>query len=214
MRNPEADAARMAERRNHILETAFKLFTEKNIDSVTMAEIAAATYGNTTLHRYFNDKQSIVIATATWAFEEYRKNSRKSFKDGEWEELTAARQFEFYLDSFINMYRNHKNLLRFNQFFNIYVKGEHLDDSALKPYKNMIMNLRERFSSLYEKAKKDKTLRTDIDEEQIFSTTLHIMLAIVTRYAVGLVYMPENDFDPEKDILFLKNAFMREYVCE
>ncbi len=213
MRNPEADAARMAERKNHILRTAFGLFSEKNIASVTMAEIAAATYGNTTLHRYFSDKQSIVIATATWAFEEYRLTNSKRLKDSDWNRLTAAEQFEFYLDSFLNMYRNNKNLLRFNQFFNIYVKGENLDDSTLKPYKEMILNLKSNFNVIYEKAKSDKTLRTDISAEQIFSTSLHLMLATVTRYAVGLVYIPEDGFEPENDLLILKNALMNEYVC-
>ena len=51
----------------------------------------------------------------------------------------------------------------------------------------------------------------DVSEEKMFSTTLHLMLAAVTRYAVGLVYVPENGFEPEKELLVLKEALLQKY---
>ena len=45
----------------------------------------------------------------------------------------------------------------------------------------------------------------------MFSTTLHLMLAAVTRYAVGLVYIPESGFDAEKELEKLKEAMMLRY---
>ena len=64
---------------------------------------------------------------------------------------------------------------------------------------------------MYLKAEQDHTIRTDEPEELMFSKTLHLMLAVVTRYAVGLVYTPENGFDPEKELLFQKNMILKEY---
>ena len=55
------------------------------------------------------------------------------------------------------------------------------------------------FHLMYEKARQDRTIRVDVPEEEMLSVTLHLMLAVVTRYAVGLVYEPES-FDPEKEI--------------
>ena len=57
--------------------------------------------------------------------------------------MTAAEIFEFYLDSFIELYKNHRDLLRFNQFFNVYVQSEHIDAETLKPYRGMIDRLKE-----------------------------------------------------------------------
>ena len=45
----------------------------------------------------------------------------------------------------------------------------------------------------------------------MFSTTLHLMLAAVTRYAIGLVYIPENGFDAEKELEKLKEAMLLRY---
>ena len=45
----------------------------------------------------------------------------------------------------------------------------------------------------------------------MFSKTLHLMLASATRYAVGLVYTPEGVFDPEEELLFLKNVLIEKY---
>ena len=48
-------------------------------------------------------------------------------------------------------------------------------------------------------------------EEEIFSIILHLMLAAVTRYAVGLVYIPESGFDAEKELERMKIALLHEY---
>ena len=64
---------------------------------------------------------------------------------------------------------------------------------------------------MYLKAKQDKTLRTDDPEEKMFSTTIHLMLAAVTRYAVGLVYIPESGFDAMEELETQKRAIFREY---
>ena len=64
---------------------------------------------------------------------------------------------------------------------------------------------------MYTRAKQDRTIRTDETEEEMFSTTLHLMLAAVTRYAVGLVYVPESGFDAEKELEKMKMALLHEY---
>ena len=45
----------------------------------------------------------------------------------------------------------------------------------------------------------------------MFSTTLHLMLAAATRYAIGLVYIPESGFDAEKELEKLKEALLMRY---
>ncbi len=103
-------------------------------------------------------------------------------------------------------------MLRFNQFFNIYVKAEQIDPEVLKPYQELVKELYSRFDGIYEKAKKDHTVRTDISEQKLFTATLHLMLATVTRYAVGLVYQPRDGTTPEEELGLLKDMLMREYA--
>ena len=212
MRNKEKDAAQMAIKRKHFLEKAYELFTKKNIESVTMIEVAKECgYGTMTLYRYFSTKPELVVAVAAWIWEQTIREITERRPKAGFEKMMASDIFEFYLDSFIELYRNKRDLLRFNQFFNIYIQSERIDPAVLKPYREIIEGLRTGFHVIYEKAKQDHTVRTDETEEEMFSATLHLMLAAVTRYAIGLVYIPENGFDAEKELEKLKDALLMRY---
>lgn len=215
MRNKEKDAAQMAIKRRDFLEKAYELFTKKNIESVTMIEVARECgYGKMTLYRYFSTKPELVVAVAAWIWGQTIRENQERRPNADFEGMTAAQIFEFYLESFIELYRNHRDLLRFNQFFNIYIQSERIDPEVMKPYRDIIEGLRTSFHVVYERAEQDHTIRTDEPEEEMFSTTLHLMLAAVTRYAVGLVYIPESGFDAEKELKVLKSAILREYKEE
>ena len=199
-----------AERRMNFLETGFSLFSTKGISSVSMQEVADKSgCGIATLYRYFHTKAELVVAVSAWKWSEYYKE----INSGEETETTAAQDLAFFLDSFVDLYRNHKDLLRFNQFFNIYVFSEQIGEGELGSYQTFIRFLEEGFHELAEKAQRDGTMRTDIPEKVIFSTTLHLMMAAATRYAVGLVYQPEEGYDPEDELIFLRNALMEKYCC-
>ena len=200
-------------KRNDFLKTGFRLFSEKSIETVTLTQVAeAAGYGQTTMYRYFDKKPGFVVAVATWKWEQFQEENKKRRPSVDFEGMTAAEVFGFYLDSFLELYRNHKDLLRFNQFFNVYMLSEHIDSGTLQPYQEMIEHLKERFHIMYARAEQDHTIRTDEPEDKMFSKTLHLMLASATRYAVGLVYTPEGEFDPEDELLFLKNVLMEKYT--
>ena len=209
MRDKEKDAAQMAIKRKDFLEKSYELFTKKNIESVSMIEIAKACgYGTMTLYRYFNTKPQLVVAVATWIWGQTIRENHGRRPSDNFEGMTAAQIFEFYLDSFIELYRNHRDLLRFNQFFNIYIQSEHIDPEVMKPYRDIIEGLKSEFHVIYARAEQDHTIRTDESEEEMFSTTLHLMLAAVTRYAIGLVYIPDSGFDAEKELEKLKEALL------
>lgn len=75
---------------------------------------------------------------------------------------TAAEDYEFFLDSFLELYREHADLLRFNQFFNVYVRAERIAGEQLHSYDDMIGTVRGRFHAIREKC--DGTLRADTME--------------------------------------------------
>lgn len=211
MRNKEKDAAEKAVKRQNMIETAFRIFSENNIDSVSMPDIAKECgYGIATLYRYFNTKMALVVAVSTWAFGQYSASYRQRLNEIGFKQMTALEEYAAFLDSFLDLYRSHKELLRFNQFFNIYVAGAGAEMEQMEPYLNMIKTIGSGFHSVYEKGKTDGTLRTDISETEMFSSTLHLMLAATTRYAVGLIYLPDEK-KSEAELLLLKKMLLREY---
>ena len=210
-RNLEKDAIEMAAKNQRILENGFRIFAENTIEKVTMLDVAkAAGIAISSLYRYYSTKPKLVLAISTWAWDRYVRENERIEAETAKPDRTAADMFESYLDSFLDLYRNHRNLLRFNQFFNIYLMSEAISEEEMGPYLDMVKGLERRFGRIYQKAQQDGTLRTDISEKKMFTTTLHLMLAVVTRYAVGLVYNAESD--AEEELRLQKDMLMRQFV--
>ena len=206
-RNREKDEAEKAVRGKQAMESAFRLFSEKGIDLVTMADISEDSgVGRSSLYRYFSNKVELVIAIGTWKWSEYiatRDYSRVN-------QMNAAQALRCYMDGFIDLYRTHSDILRFNYYFNSFLRNEQVTQEQKQPYLDVVDKQRVWFHGLYEKGMKDGTIRKDISEETMFSSLFHIMLAAVTQYAVGLVYEPGTD--PESELILLENALIKEYT--
>lgn len=207
-RSPERDAQKVATTKRKLLQAAFRLFADRTIEAVTMTEVAeAAGYSVATVYRYYKSKPVLVVETATRVWEQYLKENDRRFSA---ENRTAAQEYERYLEAFLDLYRNYRDLLRFNQFFNAYVLTADVSPEQMTPYMDLIRDLKQRFSKTYEKGKADGTLRTDVPEQEIFSATMHLMLAAVTRYAAGLVYVEGSD--PAQELELMKALMMRHYT--
>ena len=155
MRNKEKDELEMAERRNTILREGFRLFEAKGIETTGMQEIANACHlGIATLYRYYKNKIDLVIDIGTRQWQEYFVDIQKKRSQRNVDRMTAAENLEFYLSFYIDLYNNHKDLLRFNSNFNSYVMHEGVSAEQLKPYLKAIGSIAVLFHELYEKGKK------------------------------------------------------------
>ena len=113
----------MTERREKLLSTGFRLFAERSIESVKRREIATASgIGIATLYRYFKTKTDMVIEIGTKKWQEYYPEEEEAFRRCGGAGMTAVEEMEFFPDWFIDLYRNHKDILRFNRNFDTYVK--------------------------------------------------------------------------------------------
>ncbi len=210
MRGQAKDQANIAEKKKRLMETGFRLFSEKGIEAVSMSEIADASgIPRASIYRYFPTKQDLVVAISAWMWDGLIQERLSTVYDGK---DTGARIFAAFLDSFLQMYRNHRDILRFNQFFNVYVAREGTPPERLQPFLEIIDSVALQFHEAYEMGRRDGTLRTDIPENEMFSGSIHLMLAGVTRYAVGLIYDSGNA--PEKELLLLKEMLLRQYTTE
>lgn len=213
MRNPKKDAVEHEKRRQAFLEHGFELFSSKSIEAINLQDVAKASgYGIATLYRYFTNKAQFAVAIAEWKWRDFFTENRRRRSSDAFEGKNAAYMLAFYLDSFLELYRKHKDLLRFNQLFNIYIRSENVDVGTVSDYRALMKPVKDLFHEMYERAKKDYTVRTDIPEEEMLSATIHLMLAAVTRYAVGLVYQPEGGFDDIKELETLKELLLMKYT--
>ena len=197
--DPKQDALQKEETNRRILDVGFCIFSEMSIDKVSMANVAnKAGIGIATLYRYYRTKPELVVAVGTHVWSNFIRDYTPIRND---DKMTAVEELEFFLDSFLELYKNHKKLLCFNQFFNIYIRNEAVPPKALNSYNEMVDRLAMRFHRTYVKGERDKTLCTEMSEKAMFLSIVHLMLAAVTRYAIGLVY--EKDSESYKDVLYV-----------
>ena len=162
MRGVGKEAILIAAKRREFIEQAYILFCEKNIESVSLQDIANRTdYGIATLYRYFTNKPTLVVETAICKWEEYLGVNMENRPTKDFSGMTAAQIFEFYLESFINLYRNNRDLLRFNQFFNVYIQAENIDPAVMKPYLDFIVRIKDNFNIVFQRSKTDHTMVSD-----------------------------------------------------
>ncbi len=201
------------DKQQHIMKTAYELFSKSGIIPVTMADIAKASgVGRVTVFRYFTSKAELVIAVSTWKWREYIQAHQAALPPERLEKLTGAEYLRFYLDSFLDLYRSHPDLLRFNYDFNSFLRFEAGAAEQKQPYLQMVNALGARFHRLYARGLRDGTLRADISESTMFSASFHIMLAAATRYAVGLVVMYEDGYDPESELVLLEELLLSRFT--
>lgn len=208
MRNRQKDAAQIAEKKTRIVEVGFRMFSQRGIDAVTMPEIAEASgVARASLYRYFATKLDLAVAISArmWG-EVLREDDVERLRA----DHTAAQLYAHFLDRFLDIYRNHRNLLRFNQSFNAFVAKEGASSDQMRPFGEVIDLIAARFHVVYSQGAADGTLRTDIPENEMFSATLHLMLAATTRYAVGLIY--DGGVEPIRELELLKSMLLERYT--
>lgn len=209
MRDPASDAAEMARRRELLLETGFRLFAHQTIESVKLQDIAAESgVGIATLYRYFETKQNLVIEIGAKKWREYYLEEEEEYLRRNGSSMTAAEEMEYYLDCFIDLYRNHKDLLRFNRNFDSYVKHEGCTAEQMRHYNEAVNVFAGKFHSLCLRTEKDGTLNIRQSERKLFVSTMYIMLSAAGKFAEGLIYPPDEDRDMSEELIMLKNMIL------
>ena len=200
------------EKQQRILDAGFKLFSERGIEPVTMPEVAqAGGVGRATLFRYYPSKLELVIAIGAWKWEEYIKERRANVSPEARARMTGAERLRLFMDSFVDLFRNHSDILRFNYNFNSFLHYETTAADRKQPYLKVVENLGEQFHALYQRGIADGTLNAEISEQTMFTSSFHIMLAAATRYAVGLVIV-EKAGDPESELWMLEELLLSRFT--
>ncbi len=203
----------MSVKRTDFLEKGYELFSTRTIEAVNLTDVAdASAYGIATLYRYFRKKPGFVVAVAAWKWEQIRQVSSRRESEMAWEGKNSAELLEAFLEFFLKLYREYPDLLRFNRFFNIYVQSENLDPEVMAPYHELIRGMEKAFGIMYKRAEEDGKVRTDMPEEEMFSLVFHLMMAAVTRYAVGLDYTTGSGCDALRELTVEKDMLLDRFL--
>jgi len=192
-----------------IPEVAFEMFAEKGIDAVSMQNIAdEVKLGFTTMYRYYGKKSALVIEIAAKKWNEYAAVVEARYAQLNGSAFTAKEELEFYLDSYIDLYKNHKALLKFNRNFDIYVLEEKPPVEEMQIYYEAVNFFKRKFHFAFGKAEKDGTIRTDIPEEKVFFGIMYSMLAAAAKYACGIIYPADGTLDHTMELEIQKEAYV------
>lgn len=197
-----------------ILDGAFEVFVSKSIEAATFDDVAKKSgVGVATVYRYYKNKQTLATAVAVHEWEKFYDGF---IDDRPIEYVTgimARDRLEYTLDMLIDMYVNNKLLLIYNGNYNHFIQGYEIEEESLNEYIGMSNVVNDRFHLMYEKAKDDKSIRTDMSEDELFRITCHTMIAACQYYAGGFIWGASANRDYTKDLLVLKQMMM-DYVTK
>ena len=121
-RNAEKDLREESRRRAQILEAGLALFSAQGIESVSMNAVAAAAgVGPTTLFKYYQTKEKLVVAISAaawsreWALAAERCGMEKLMN------FTAYEMIRYYTDWMISLYLRQPELLRFSENYKTFI---------------------------------------------------------------------------------------------
>ena len=215
MRNTEKDEREMAERRERMLRTGLALFAEKGIEAVPLQTVAdACGIGVATMYRYFNTKLDFVIAIGAKEWEAFFREVEEEYVRHGGDTMNAAEELGFYLNSYILLYREHPEILRFNQNFNGFIVHEKATLPQLADYLKAVEPFQQKFHLLYEKGLRDGSICIEEPEQTMFNATMHIMLAVCGRYAQGVVVKGGGQGDLTQELMILKDMILDRYVTQ
>lgn len=200
-RNIEKDTQEEARRRKQILEAGFKLFSEQGIENVSMNAVAAAAgVGPTTLFKYYQTKEKLVVAISGMAWSAVWQNNYAETGLEGFARLSAYEMIENYTDSMIALYQKQPALLRFSGNYKTFINRRHMKDEELKEHLDPLESIHTVFKIAYRRAQTDHSIRTDIPEDVLFTTIAIGMLAMAERYAQGIVWAGRGEEDHTREL--------------
>lgn len=208
-RNIARDEREAGRRKKQLLEAGFDLFSRHGIEAVSLQMVAdAADVGIATLYKYYQNKLNLVIAISANVWEAVWKEVLQAVGPEELERRNAYQLVELYCDIMLRLYRERPELLRFSANYKSYICREGASEEQLAAQLDALKPINVLFHRKYEEAEADGSIRTDLPEEELFTTVTLTMLGMAERYAQGLVWAGSPAGDYGKELSHLKDMLL------
>jgi AcrR family transcriptional regulator len=173
---------------------------EKGINTLKISDIAKKVkIGEATIYRYFGTKTNIVIEVGVSLWKDiFNQLSKLPEKENGYESVKAF--FSFFLEG----YKSYKEVFIFlDQFDSLMVK-EKVSKELLKPYDYALYEVKKIYDDLYACGLNDESIRKDLNPDEFYYTTTHMILGICKRLATNGDILPSDDL--VQDIVQIKLA--------
>lgn len=164
--------------------------------------------GVATLYNYYQTKVKLVIAISGKIWGDLWKEILEEKGPEIFESFTAYQYIEFYTDQIIRIYRERPEILRFSNNYKNFISREKVRGEALAEHLDVLKPAGALYHKFYEQARSDKSIRTDIPEQQLFTSVAIAMLAVAERYAQGIVWADDHKEDHTQELEFLKGMLL------
>lgn len=171
-------------RKDRIVQTAFRLFCEKGIEKVTLADIARESkVGNTSVYRYFNNKPQLVKETLSILWKQIGKSLEESAEaTKDYDTMTGFEQLRIRLDGCKKLYLENSDYVLFSYETKLYLQRNNVQLTK-EQYDNLMYEIKEPCISAIDKGKADRTVPTEEDSEDLF----YAIWGAVRGYVVKVV---------------------------
>ena len=207
-RNTERDEREAIRRKSQLINAGFELFSANGIETVSLNVVAEkADVGVATMYNYFQNKVNFVIAISTSIWGEMWEQIWESFSD-ELSKMTAYELVDFYCNRIIEIYNERPELLKFSANYKTFLHREGATQEQYSAQIEALDSIWHLFQQKYHEAKGNQCIRTDIPEDELFSSVTVTMLSMAERYTQGIVWANTQNGNHSKDLIHLKEMIL------
>ena len=192
-------------RKEEVVAAAIAIFKEKGIDQTKMMDIAEkAEVGVASVYRYFKTKFDLVIAAATWLWQEEISSLYHQFYNAAFDELSGAEQVRAILGIFINIYLEYPEYMSFLEYFDNYIVKEEILAEKLEAYEQSIMDLKTGLFNAIEQGKRDGSIKESIESNSFYITITHALMSLSQKLILrGTILKSDYEVQGEQQLWML-----------
>lgn len=175
----------MKERRKTIIDTAFRLFCERGIEDVPLAEIAKeAKVGETTIYRYFDNKTTLVLEAFVILWDMIMSKVEQTVENTEnYQLLTGFEQMAVWLDSFRQLYINNSDFILFSYEAKLYLLRHKIKLNRFQQ-DTLMQSIKGPCLAALEKGRKDGSIPVKQELEDIFYAVWGSIRGYIVKIAI------------------------------
>lgn len=209
-RNVERDEREALRRKTQLIQAGFELFSKKGIENVSMQSVAeAADVGPATMYNYFKTKVNLVVAISGYIWKSVWDQKLGSVGMETMMEKDAYQLVVQYTDTILMLYKTRPDFLRFSGNYKTFVVRERTQRNQLEEHLSALEPIGKLFHVKYEEAKVNHSIRTDIPEEEMFTTITLTMLGMAERYAEGIVWADNESPNHLKELEYTRDMILQ-----
>ncbi|GKX65333.1 TetR/AcrR family transcriptional regulator [Inconstantimicrobium mannanitabidum] len=184
-------------RKDEIISAALSLFVEKGIDSTSINDIAAkAEVGPATVYRHFENKPQIVIVAAIKFWQSEISSLMPRILPESSNTCKGIDKIRNILNSYVILYQEYPEFIRFLDEFDNYVVKEKIDAEALRIYEQNILDLRGILVKALQEGKQDGTIKQEVEEYIFYATVTHAVLSLSEKLVLrGNILKSDNEIE-------------------